>query len=289
MFGYLRPYKEELKLKDIKLYSAYYCALCNQIRKSYGILWTFFLTYESVYILIFLESIINLPVETVALKCHLNPLKKGKILINQNLLEYAAFINMILIDLKFRDDEYDEKKVLKKLLKFLLEINKKYKVAETYYCNLSNEMISESELLKELESKSASLDVCADTTANMLKSIIDNFFQINTIDNNISKISILLNGYVGKLIYILDAYEDFECDRKKGQFNPIIFMHTPNSNEKEALVKTEKILRLLKLCIAKEIEDIKFVKNEEIVENILTYGIEYSIDKIGKERKKRGN
>lgn len=60
MFGYLRPYKNELKLKDIKKYSAYYCALCKQIRKDYGIMWSAFLNYESVYVMLFLETITKL-------------------------------------------------------------------------------------------------------------------------------------------------------------------------------------------------------------------------------------
>ena len=33
MFGYIRPYKEELKLKDYNFYRGFYCALCTEMGK----------------------------------------------------------------------------------------------------------------------------------------------------------------------------------------------------------------------------------------------------------------
>ena len=35
MFGYLRPFKDELLGKDLKKYNSYYCGLCNEIREVY--------------------------------------------------------------------------------------------------------------------------------------------------------------------------------------------------------------------------------------------------------------
>lgn len=57
MFGYIRTYKAELKLKDVKRYSAYYCALCTQIKNDYGQIYRLFLTYDATYLAIVLNEL----------------------------------------------------------------------------------------------------------------------------------------------------------------------------------------------------------------------------------------
>ena len=41
MFGYMKIYKEELKVKDYRKYQAYYCGLCKRLKEKYGfcLLW----------------------------------------------------------------------------------------------------------------------------------------------------------------------------------------------------------------------------------------------------------
>lgn len=36
MFGYMKIYKEELKVKDYRKYQAYYCGLCKRLKEKYG-------------------------------------------------------------------------------------------------------------------------------------------------------------------------------------------------------------------------------------------------------------
>ena len=35
MFGYVGIYKDELKVKDYRLFQAYYCGLCKELGKSF--------------------------------------------------------------------------------------------------------------------------------------------------------------------------------------------------------------------------------------------------------------
>ena len=35
MFGYIRIYEPELKMKDFRRYKAYYCGLCQELKKKY--------------------------------------------------------------------------------------------------------------------------------------------------------------------------------------------------------------------------------------------------------------
>ena len=52
MFGYIKPYKNELKMKHINEYKTCYCILCNGIRKYFGFFYTVFLNYESVLLML---------------------------------------------------------------------------------------------------------------------------------------------------------------------------------------------------------------------------------------------
>ena len=36
MFGYVRPYRDELKLRQLKDYEALYCGLCRSIGRRHG-------------------------------------------------------------------------------------------------------------------------------------------------------------------------------------------------------------------------------------------------------------
>lgn len=42
MFGFIRPVKSELKVREVERFQIVYCGLCHEIRRRYGRLQTFF-------------------------------------------------------------------------------------------------------------------------------------------------------------------------------------------------------------------------------------------------------
>lgn len=284
MFGYLRPFKEELRLKDIKKYSSYYCALCNGIKRDYGRFWTFFLNYESVYILLFLESYTANEKDEQNITCHMNPFMKKKIQINHNNLEYAAFVNMLLLEMKFEDDQSDEGNVLYGILQKRLNKKIPFQAMSQKHSNLINALKEQSIKLQELEKQKGTIDSCADTTGIMLSEIIT-YWLCNYQDESEEKENLKkLHYYIGKLVYILDAFEDLEKDIKKSQFNPIIYMA---GTEKELQERVEQIILLLKFGIKRKLDKVSLITNADIVRNILIFGIEHTIERIKKEKKKK--
>ena len=179
MFGYLRLYKDEIRIKDMKKYSSYYCALCNEIKKDYGVFWTFFLNYESTYILLFLESYLKCDTEEKIMKCHMNPFQKKKIEINGDNLKYAAFINMYLLALKFEDDKIDERNLLYAILQKRLSRKQIYKEMISIHEELIGLLKEQSEILQRLEKEEGTIDSCADTTGMMLKHIVSYWQEKN--------------------------------------------------------------------------------------------------------------
>ena len=49
MFGFIRPVKPELRVKEADRFQQVYCGLCHAIRARYGRFYTFFLSYDMTF------------------------------------------------------------------------------------------------------------------------------------------------------------------------------------------------------------------------------------------------
>ena len=75
MFGYVRPYRPELKCKDFDLYRATYCGLCRCLRRRYGLIAPMFLNFDFTFLaLVLWEG--EERWEPCQGRCHANPLVK---------------------------------------------------------------------------------------------------------------------------------------------------------------------------------------------------------------------
>jgi hypothetical protein len=50
MIGYFSPFRDELKIKEDKIYGQYYCGQCVSLRKQYGYISSSLLIFETVFI-----------------------------------------------------------------------------------------------------------------------------------------------------------------------------------------------------------------------------------------------
>lgn len=74
---------------------------------------------------------------------------------------------------------------------------------------------------------------------------------------------------LGRFIYIMDAYEDLEKDRKKGNFNP--FKKKADNPGFDEWIRD--ILTVAASSCAEEFEKLPVIENVEILRNILYSGI----------------
>ena len=75
-------------------------------------------------------------------------------------------------------------------------------------------------------------------------------------------------GGLGRFIYLMDAYDDLEADRRRGRYNPLRDMSLQDDYE-------ERILESLTLLIAEStdaFETLPLVKDMDILRNILYAG-----------------
>ena len=60
MFGYIGINRQELKVRELERYRAFYCGLCDTLRTRYGLGGQMTLTYDMTFLIILLSSLYEL-------------------------------------------------------------------------------------------------------------------------------------------------------------------------------------------------------------------------------------
>lgn len=270
MFGYVKVNKDELKIREYNVYKSYYCGLCKTLKSEYGYFSRFCLNYDSVFLALLLSSVTEDEYSCKNQVCIAHPTKKTPIMEINSSLKYSATAMIILALLKLEDDIRDEKSIKAMIIYFLL-LNTKRKVKKNYK-ELYNNCRTQINKLSNLEkNKCYDVDELSDVFANLLKSLfVPDFID----DKNIKRILAHMGYMLGRFIYIIDAYEDMEKDKKKKSFNPFILSGTtPDKTELFNLLT----FNLSSMANSYELLDLKI--NKPILDNIIYLGLKNVLDK----------
>ncbi len=110
MFGYIRPYKPEMLIRDFEQYRGVYCGLCKQLGKSYGVAARAALSYDCTFYAIYLMSVASgaCCAGFHQSRCVVNPLKKCTYCAEDlPALKMAAALSAIMTYYKIKDDWAD--------------------------------------------------------------------------------------------------------------------------------------------------------------------------------------
>lgn len=261
MFGYVTANKPEMKVREFAVYKGYYCGLCRRLRKRHGRLGQMTLTYDMTFLIILLSSLYEPKNEEVRKRCLIHPGKKQYMLYNE-ISDYAADMNILLTHDHFRDDWEDERK-LSGFFGMKAFGGKKKRIAKKY--PRKAEMIARSlSELAHLESENCT-DI--DTVARPFGNLMGELFVWR--EDAFRHILRQMGFYLGKFIYIMDAYMDVVDDKKKGCYNPFI----QESEREDFEERVHEILDgTLRMAIA-EFEKLPCEQDLAILRNILYEGV----------------
>lgn len=261
MFGYIMIHKEELKIKEYEKYKAYYCGLCETLKNRYGRKTQFLLSYDMTFLVILLTSLYKQKININKHRCVLHPIKKCSYLINE-FTEYAADITILLGYQNLKDDWIDDRNYIKYISSGL--IKKSYKEVKKRYKRQGRAVELYMEKLHEAEKKKEyNPDLISTLTGEMLKEI----FMIY--DDQWSEYIGEIGYYLGKFIYLMDAYEDINRDIKKSTYNPLmLYIDNPDFN-----YKCREMLTYMAAKAAKAFERLPLGEDVTILRNILYSGI----------------
>lgn len=287
MFGYVVVNKSELKFKEFDQYRRYYCGLCRRLKKRYGRSGQMALSYDMTFLVLLLSGLYEPECEKGRRRCLAHPWKKQEYLYNA-CTDYAADMTALLTYYKCIDDFEDEKKWFRKL--YALGLARKMKKHEELYREkarkIEETMAKFSRIEKDAADERNTDRACLDTLAEAFGQTLSQIFSFSPFP----KEQVWLDGLgkmgceIGKFLYILDAYDDLERDRKKGCFNPLFFSQL----EGEALDGwIEDVLRSMIARGAQEFEKLPILKDVGILRNILYSGIWTRFYQVREERRRK--
>ena len=235
MFGYVTICEPELKMKDLRKYKAYYCGLCRKLKEDYGTMGQMTLTYDMTFAIILLASLYEAKNRMNQHRCKVHPVKKQAMIENE-ITQYAADMNVLLAYYHMKDDWADEKKVSGLLGGGLLK-KKAEKIAEQY--PRQSKAIRES--LQELSDCEKENSQEIDRSAGCFGRLMADLFVYK--EDMWEETLRRMGFFLGKYIYIMDAYEDLEEDLRKQCYNPLKSLHERADYE-------EQIRQILCMMIA---------------------------------------
>ena len=273
MFGYVTVCEPELKVKDLKKYRAYYCGLCRTLKEDYGFMGQMTLTYDMTFAVILLSSLYERIPELEKHRCKIHPVKKQMMLRNE-ITSYAAAMNVLLAYYHMEDDWQDDRKVSSLMTKSMIQ-GKAKKIIEKY--PRQSEIIRKS--LKELGECEHENSMDIDRAAGCFGRLMAELFvwKEDIWEKTLRK----MGFYLGKFIYLMDAYEDLPEDRKKNRYNPLKELAKRPDYE----AQMEQILRMMIAESTVRFEQLPCLVDVDILRNILYDGVWNHYNKI--QMKKR--
>ncbi|MBP1755068.1 MAG: hypothetical protein H6Q59_1466 [Firmicutes bacterium] len=272
MFGYVNVYKPELKMKDFYKYKAYYCGLCKTLKDKYGRFGQMTLSYDMTFLILLLTSLYESETTRLQNRCLVHPVKKHDTLVNE-ITDYVADMNIALTYHHLMDDWADEKNLAGLAGAGLLK--KQYERINDKFPRQCKGMEESLRKLQEYEvNKETNIDLVSRCFGELMAELF--VYKEDRWEQSLRTIGF----YLGKYIYLLDAYDDIEKDLKKNNYNPLIFSMDKETFEDDC----RNMLTMMMAQCTKEYEMLPCLLDIDILHNILYDGVWTKFDEIQKER-----
>ena len=220
MFGYVRPFKSELLVREYDQYKAAYCQLCRALKEHYGRAASFTLSYDCTFYALLMLSTREARLSLHHGRCVMNPLKRCDFLESDGEAYHkAAALSVLLTYHKLRDNLEDDSffKSLGSRL-FLPFVSRKARKAAEEYPFLAQEAQKAMDGQRQAEENAGGVDACAEPTANLLAAL----FRELACDSLQGAALERFGYFLGRWVYLMDAADDLLDDLKEGAFNPFI-------------------------------------------------------------------
>ncbi len=276
MFGYIKPYKPELKIKDFEIYKGVYCGLCKKLAKQYGPFARMTLSYDFTFLAMIKLAIAKECKGFTKQACVYNPLKKKMCLNPCDDMTFISTLAMIMLYYKIKDNCEDSKGI-KKIGAYALKLlftpsYKKAVKAEPYMDKQIGDAMSEQAVLEK--EKTDSIDRAADPTARALGAIFEALSDEKTQKTVLTRLGFL----IGRWVYLIDALDDLESDVKKGNYNPFAckFSLSKDSTKEQIDSAYEYAIGAINLTageISNTYELLDINRYKDILDNIIYLGL----------------
>ena len=254
MFGYLVADGHMLNEEQQRLYRAFYCGLCRSLRQDHGFISRGLLRFDMAFLAIFLTSVYGQATE-VWEKCFLHPVRPHMCMVNQ-MVTYAADMNMLLCSYHFLDDWKDDKNPVAFCL--YKGFSGKAAAIEKKYPRQCGVMRQAMDLLDNYERHN---ELNPDLPAACFGRVMGEIFTPQ--EDSFSPALRRFGHALGEFVYIMDACMDLKADLKRGRYNPLASCRLP----------FKKLLDVLMAECVDAYRALDLKQYSDLIENVLFSGV----------------
>lgn len=290
MFGYVKTDTPNTYVKDDTLYRAMYCGLCKGIGKCCNQRARLALNYDLTFLSVLMHNLLDVDVKINKERCIVHWLRTRPVAGIDDLTLRIANLNVIMAYHKLSDDVIDSGKGKTKR-SFFKSAYKKAVKSEPKFDQIVCKWYDR--LMAYEKTNGDSVDISADFFGNMLKETVVEILK----DKTTEPVKLLAYN-LGKWVYLIDALDDFDKDKKTGSFNVFVNAY-PETETKAELVLThgndlEFIFSTVLGDIAQLTKNLDYKFNHDLTDNILLRGLNVETKRIfngesdKKQKKKKG-
>lgn len=286
MFGYVIVDKPSLRIREYDYYRATYCGLCHAMGKCTGCASRLTLSYDTTFFVLVREMLDGTKVEFVKKRCIRHPIKKIETVKINPQLEYSACVGAQLAYGKIVDNINDEKGMKRFVANICKVLFSRMDMKSFDQIPAMAGFISEKlEIISQVEEeRTKSIDTPAEVFGDMMAGLLSYGFE-----GEKKMIAEKIGKRIGRWIYIVDAFDDYESDRKSGSYNPFVELYDGKDFSDDDLLSISKMLEA-ELSIAfsaiELLDDDSDKNRSEIIKNILCLGMPASVERICKKKEK---
>lgn len=298
MFGYIRPDRAELKVREYQVFKAHYCGLCVGLAQLGGCRARLTVSYEGAFLLLVLTSLREGPPAYRRVRCPLPPWKPVPVVVAPVEQRYAAAMNVLLAYHQMRDNVVDAGRRLSARLRatgaaaaarFLGAPARRAVSLYPEQARAVNEYLA-LQAARERE-RCADLDLAADPFARLLAELAPGpgEWRPRPGDGAMSpslREGLRLLGYnLGKWVYTADAMADLEEDIAVGRYNPIAVLFAgevlaagqvrERARERVGFVLTQCLARM-----AEVVDLLPLESNRGLIENVVYLGLREQTERV---------
>ncbi|MGI5887997.1 MAG: DUF5685 family protein [Oscillospiraceae bacterium] len=259
MFGYVIANTDSLSEEDKKRYKSMYCGLCWTLKDRHGEFSRISINYDMTFLAIMLSSVYHPEEENGSKRCFVHPLKISRYT-RSPVLDYVADMDVLLAIYSCLDGWNDDRNVAM-LTTYKMLLPQKEEICKNWprQGNAVEYCINR---LTELE-KNGTHD--PDKAADCFGSLLGEIFVWKDNDKYAPMLR-EFGRYLGEFIYTMDAFCDYEEDKKKNRYNAFSEI-VENGGDQEA------ILTMLISTATDIFERMHLKYDYELMKNILYSGV----------------
>ncbi|MCR5566238.1 MAG: DUF5685 family protein [Clostridiales bacterium] len=262
MFGYVTPVLSALGEEQKLRYRSFYCGVCHALRDRHGQVSRLSLSNDMTFLALLLSSLYEPETAVSGARCGPHPLKPHTFL-SSPMIDYAADMNALLFYYKCEDQRLDDHSLKGKAGKSLFR-----KAAEDVKHLWPVQAKGVENALTELWKEEANVSPDPDRLCNLSGEMLGAVF-VPKQEDPWGRVLRSVGCGLGRFIYWMDAWEDYDEDIRKRRFNPLATWHDrPDYGD-----FCRETLELLIADAAESFEILPLEQDLDILRNVIYSGV----------------